>query len=94
MAARNGAKGPRERPRTRRSERRPAKMASRELHVVTLRALIMILSADMTMVQHLPMQVSRKVFPLVIREPCVQQQTSSERSYLDKYSTPIHLVFY
>ena len=36
MAARKGAKGPRERPRTRRSERRPAKMASRELHVVTL----------------------------------------------------------
>ena len=36
MAARKGAKGPKERPRTRRSERRPAKMASRELHVVTL----------------------------------------------------------
>ena len=45
----------------------------------------MILSADMTMVQHLPMQVLRKVFPLVTREPCVPQQTSSERSYLDTY---------
>lgn len=49
----------------------------------------MILSADMTMVQHLPMQVLRKVFPLVTREPCVLQQTSSERSYLAKY--PHHL---
>ena len=49
----------------------------------------MILSADMTMVQHLPMQVLRKVFPLVTREPYVLQQTSSERSYLDKY--PHHL---
>ena len=50
----------------------------------------MILSADMTMVQHLPMQVLRKVFPLVIREPCVPQQTSSERSYLAKYFRPPH----
>ena len=64
-------------------------MASRELHVVTLRALIMILSADMTMVQHLPMQVSRKVFPFAIRERYVPQQTSSERLYLAKY--PRHL---
>ena len=90
MAARKGAKGPKERPRTRRSERRPAKMASRELHVVTLRALIMFLSADRTMGQHLPMQVLRKVFPLITREPCVPQQTSSERSYLAKYFRPPH----
>ena len=68
-------------------------MASRELHVVTLRVLIMILSADMTMVQHLPMQVLRKVFPLVIREPCVPQQTSSERSYLAKYSPSLVRYF-
>ena len=40
--------------------------------------------------QHLPMQVLRKVFPLVTREPCVPQQTSSERSYLAKYFRPPH----
>ena len=36
-AARKGARGPRESPRTRRSERRPANIASRELHVVTFK---------------------------------------------------------
>ena len=36
------------------------------------------------------MQVLRKVFPLVTREPCVPQQTSSERSYLAKYFRPPH----
>ena len=34
-AARNGARGPRENPRTRRSESKPANIASKELHVVT-----------------------------------------------------------
>ena len=34
-AARNGARGPRENPLTRRSERKPANIASKELHVVT-----------------------------------------------------------
>ena len=70
-------------------------MASRELHVVTLRALVMILSADMTtMVQHSPMRVLKKVFPLVIREPCVPQQTSSERWYLAKYFPLTPIILY
>ena len=78
-AARNGARGPRESPRTRRSERKPANIASKELHVVTCVDLIRHLNFLKNSLIKVPVQGLMKVFRWVIREPCVLPHTNSEK---------------
>ena len=78
-AARNGARGPRENPRTRRSESKPANIASKELHVVTCVFLMRNFNFLETGLIKLPVQGLMKVFRWVIREPCVLPHTNSEK---------------